>query len=268
MEWLFGLSLFWFGAIFGSFAGAVAWRLYKKRDFVHERSECEHCHHILAPIDLIPIGSWLWLRGKCRYCHKSIGIHMIITEVLLGLAYAVSYIYWPYGLESLLSGGLFGLWLVALVLLAILFVYDLRWSLLPDKAMFPLIVIACIIFFCRMMLCGTSWTVWPIEALYGLLPVAGVYGLLHILSKGEWVGLGDVKLGIAIGFLVGWQGALLTLILANFLGFLYVLPGLVTQKLSRTAHIPFGPFLIAATVVAFLFGEELVQLYVGFVLGV
>jgi hypothetical protein len=66
MDILIVIGLFWFGAIFGSFAGAVAWRIKKKKDFVRGRSECEHCHHELAPLDLVPVFSWLGLRESSR----------------------------------------------------------------------------------------------------------------------------------------------------------------------------------------------------------
>ncbi len=264
MEFTIGLIFFWLGAILGSFSGAVAWRLRKKKDFVRGRSECEHCHHILAPLDLVPIFSWIFLRGRCRYCKKAIGWSVLLAELLLGLAFSLSYFAWPFGLEGWLSGILFGIWLAVLAMLAILAIYDLRWTLLPDKLVFPLIALAVLFFIGRMVLSSVAPIDWPLEALYALMPITGIYGILYLASRGKWIGFGDVKLGIALGLLLGWQQALLALVLANFIGFLFVLPGLLSRKLDRSSQIPFGPFLIAGTILAFLYGRVIIDAYINF----
>lgn len=266
MDILIVIGLFWFGAIFGSFAGAVAWRIKKKKDFVRGRSECEHCHHVLAPLDLVPMFSWLLLQGKCRYCKKSIGSTALFVELALGVAFALSYTAWPLGFSGVLSGFLFGLWLVVLVLFAILCIYDIRWTLLSDKVVYPLIVLSALFFIGHAVLVGLSVPQALLEALYAIAPIAGVYGLLFAVSQGKWVGFGDVKLGIALGLLLGWQQALLALVLANLIGFVFILPGLLTQKLERSSHVPFGPFLMLATVIAFLYGSYLIDAYLGLLL--
>lgn len=256
---LISVYLFAVGAALGSFAGAVAWRLSKKRDFVRERSECEHCHHQLAWYDLIPLVSWLGLRGKCRYCRKPIGVSALALEVGLGLAVVVSLLVWPYGWGTL-GTVMFVLWLVALTLLTILFVYDMRHSLLPDVLIWPLAVLGVAIFIMLMALQGTPLERWLMEAVFALIPVSGVYWVLHKVSDGRWVGFGDVKLGLFIGFVLGWQGALMALLLANYLGLIWVLPGLLSRKLDRSSHMPFGPFLIVATYLVFLWGQPLLTL--------
>jgi len=256
--------LFILGAVFGSFAGAVAWRLYKKRDFVKERSECEHCQHTLAAKDLLPVVSWLWLKGRCRYCKAHIGYSALLLEVGLGLAFIGSYIAWPFGFSSLLETVMFMLWLVALVCFAILFIYDLRHYLLPDKIMLLLLVLSVGIFVLRMWLQNADIISGAQEALLAMIPVTGVYGSLYLISKGRWIGLGDVKLGVIIGLLVGWQGALAVLLLSNLLGTAYLLPGMALGKVKRTQHIPFGPFLIVATYIVFFWGEKLISAYKGF----
>ncbi|HMR72561.1 MAG TPA: prepilin peptidase [Candidatus Saccharibacteria bacterium] len=261
MEMVYNLLLFWLGAIFGSFAGAVAWRIKKKKDFVRGRSECEHCHHVLAPLDLIPIFSWLFLRGRCRYCKKPIGASTLLVELGLGLAFMLSYIAWPLGFDGVLSGTLFGLWLVALVMFAVLFLYDLRWTLLPDKVVFPLIAVSLLFFVGSMVLSGVSPTTAVLEFCLAIAPIAGIYGVLYFASGGKWVGFGDVKLGIALGLLLGWQGALLTLVLANFIGLLFVLPGLVSRQLGKSSRVPFGPFLMLAACISFLYGSYLIDAY-------
>lgn len=242
----------------GSFAGAVAWRLEKKRDFVRERSECEHCHHQLAWYDLVPIVSWLGLRGKCRYCRKPIGVSALALEVGVGTVFVISWLVWPYGWTTA-AIVLFCAWFFALVLLTILFVYDLRHFLLPDVLVWPLTAVGGVMFVALMSLHGTSLASWPLEAIFGLIPISGVYWLLYRMSDGRWIGFGDVKLGIFIGLVLGWQGAALALLLANYLGLIWALPGLLRRKLGRDSQMPFGPFLIMATFIVFLWGQPLLS---------
>jgi leader peptidase (prepilin peptidase)/N-methyltransferase len=265
MEFIILLYLGLIGAAMGSFAGAVAWRLEKGRDFVRERSECEHCHHVLSPKDLIPVVSWLWLGGKCRYCKKPIGVSAVALEVALGLAFALSFLVWPYGFEAL-GVALFVAWLMSLVALAILFVYDMRHFLLPDVIVWPLAVLGGAIFIFRMLIQEVSVEWWLVEAVLALIPITGLYGLLYAISGGKWIGFGDVKLGVFIGLALGWQYALIALLLANYLGFFWVLPKLLRGKLSKASHMPFGPFLIVAAFVAFLWGEILVRLFLDFLI--
>ena len=99
----------------------------------------------------------------------------------------------------------------------------------------------------------------------GLLSVAGLYELLYIVSKGAWVGFGDVKLGVFMGLILGWKQGLLAVVLANFIAFFWVLPGLLSGKIKRTARIPFGPFLILATFLAFLFGGLMLEWYLSYI---
>lgn len=248
------------GLMFGSFVNALVWRLHNKRDFVKERSECTHCHHVLEWYDLVPVLSWVSLRGKCRYCHKPIE-DSPITELAVATVFAASYAWWP--LEfSTIGWILFGVWLAALVLLAALFLYDLRWSLLPNSLTFPLIglgIVWAIVFYFGIAHMGVAAA--SFDVLLGLASVAGLYGLLYAVSRGEWVGFGDVKLGIFIGLVLGWEQGLLAVMLANILAFCFIMPGLLTGKITRKSRIPFGPFLIIATVIALLFGSQLIGGY-------
>ncbi len=257
---MYFLLLFYFfiiGAAFGSFAGAMAWRIHVRRDVVRERSECEHCHHTLAWFDLVPIISWLSLRGRCRYCRKPIGVSALLLEVGLGAAYTVSFVAWPYGWSGL-GIALFILWLVSLVILTILFIYDVRHSLLPDVLVWPLTALGVIGFGLLMLLQTTPYLQWPLEAFLALLPISGVYLLLYMVSGGRWIGFGDVKLGLFMGLILGWQGGALALLIANYLGFFWILPSLLRGRVNRSARMPFGPFLIAATFVVFLWGQTLI----------
>lgn len=254
------------GFVFGSFINALVWRLRHKRDMWHERSECTHCRHVLAWYDLVPFFSWLSLGGKCRYCHRRIEDHPLV-EVITPIIFVVSYLVWPYG-WNLTGYVAFGLWLIALVVLIALAVYDLRWYVLPDVMVFPLTVIGLVIgLIIRINFGSSDLYMAAIDMAGGVFVIAGLYWALYQLSQGRYVGYGDVKLSVFIGLLVGWQGALLSLMLANFLGLLFVLPGLLLGKLTPKSKIPFGPFLIAACIMAFLWGESIINWYTLSILG-
>lgn len=255
---LFVLFLGLIGLAMGSFIDALVWRLRTGRDFVTGRSECEHCHHKLKVLDLIPVLSWVMLKGRCRYCRAKINWQSPVIELSMTLLFIASYFVWPFGFATSQAMLLFAIWLIEVVILGALFVYDLRWQLLPDKLTFPLIALGLFDAGVRLTLIGGNYFV---NVAGGVLLIAGLYALLHFFSKGKWVGFGDVKLNIFIGAVLGWKKSLLALMLANVIGFLYVLPGLLTGKLSRKSRVPFGPFLIIGFVLANLFGDIILQWY-------
>lgn len=253
------------GMAFGSFVGALVWRLHERKDFVSDRSECEHCHHKLSVWDLIPVFSWLALRGKCRYCHAPIGWDAPVLEVSMSVLFVESYLVWPMPLDTWQSYISLGLWLVYLVGLMALLVYDLRWMLLPNVIIFPLMVVAVVESAIRYSLTGGSLPDYLITTVGGVLVLGGLYLVLYSVSKGRWVGYGDVKLGVFMGIALGFQRSLLALFLANIVGFIILLPGLLAGKLTRRSRVPFGPFMIVAFVLAFLFGDSIIDWYLHFI---
>lgn len=252
------------GLCFGSFANAAVWRLKQKKDIVKDRSECVHCHHKLAWYDLIPVLSWLQLKGRCRYCKKPISAQYPLVELAVAAYFVGSYLFWPTSLDTSLQIALFVLWLIYGIFLSILFVYDLRWYELPDRLTIPLIGLSLVGFALRVALWDDlSVASVTIDLVASLMSVAGLYYALYAVSKGKWVGFGDVKLGVFIGLVLGWQAALLSVFLANLLGFLVVMPGLLSGKLKRNSRIPFGPLLIAGFIIAGLFGTKILGWYLG-----
>jgi len=255
------LLLIGLGLIFGSFVNAFVWRLKEQKNWVSERSECPHCHHVLAPKDLIPVISWLLLRGKCRYCGKPIP-DSPLTELAVPLLFVASYFFWP---MELAGQGLFSfvLWLVCIVGFVVLAVYDLRWFLLPDKVVFPLIGLA----FFQVLAIALVYegSARPLAgAAAGVLTISGLFYALYHLSKGAWIGFGDVKLGIVLGILAGGAvEGLLLLFVASVLGMIVSLPLVFTGKAHRRSHVPFGPFLIMALIVVQLFGPNIIDWYTG-----
>jgi prepilin signal peptidase PulO-like enzyme (type II secretory pathway) len=254
------------GLALGSFVGAFTWRLHENKDFVSDRSECEHCHHKLGVLDLVPLLSWITLGGKCRYCRASIGRSAPLLELAMAALFVGSYLVWPLPFDTWQAYVSFGLWLVYLVGLMALLVYDLRWMLLPNVVIFPLIGAAVLESVVRYSLTGEGAVGYLTTTVYGILVLGGLYWALYTFSKGKWIGYGDVKLGVFMGIALGFQRSLLALFLANIVGFVVLLPGLMTGKLTRHSRVPFGPFMIIAFMLAFLFGDSIIDWYLHFIL--
>lgn len=251
------------GLLFGSFINALVWRLHEKRDWVKERSECPHCHHQLAAIDLVPVLSWLFLQGKCRYCHKPIPDSPLV-ELALPALFVLSYVYWPQPLEGL---GLytFVFWLVFLVGFVALALFDFKWFLLPDVIVFPLIGLAAVQLIGGFLFFGATWRDVA-GSLIGAAIMSGLFYAIFVLSKGKWIGFGDVKLAIVLGLLAGGAlPALLVLFVASVTGSLLALPLVVTGRATRKSHLPFGPMLITGAIVVVLFGQAIIDWYTNLV---
>ncbi len=284
------IALVLVGACLGSFAGATVWRLRarqlatdkkQKRPVDHkeytrlkkllghsltkDRSQCLHCGYTLRWYDLIPIFSWLSLKGKCRECRKSIGWFELLIELGMVAFFVLSYAFWPMPLETGFDIAHFILWLAAGVLLGILFAYDFKWFLLPDVVVIALGVVGVAITVMSGFQTG-DWlgTLWTAIGSIGIL--SGLYLVLYVASRGRWIGFGDIKLGVGLALLLtDWQLALVALFLANLIGCLVVIPFMVTGKLKRNSHVPFGPLLIAGTVLAWFVGWPVLEWYLGLI---
>lgn len=268
------------GLCFGSFVEATSWRLHEQsrkqkrskkqqRDLsiTQGRSMCAHCKHQLAWYDLIPLVSWLSLGGKCRYCRRPIGWHAPLLELVTAGLFVLSYVSWPFVFGGLLEWVAFGLWLVIVTLFVLLTVYDLRWMLLPDRAVFPLQAVAGLYACVRLIDNGIN--LGGVALLAGAVGIgAGLFWVLYQVSRGAWIGGGDVKLGVALGLLAGDPlYAALILFVASLLGTFVGVPAMIASRSRKQLKIPFGPFLIAGTIIVVLFGNSLVNWYTHTVLG-
>lgn len=256
------LIVIWLGLMglaFGSFVNAFIWRLHNHRNWMTERSECPHCHHVLAPMDLIPIVSWITLKGKCRYCHKKFD-DTPTSELIVPVLFLASYFFWPI---SLTGAGLFLfiLWLFFVVCFVALALYDQRWFILPNKIVFPVVAASALQVILLPLMFHYSWHT-VLEASLGALTLSGLFYLLFIISDGSWIGGGDVKLAIALGLLAGSPlRALLILFVASVIGSLVAIPLLVRKGLKSKMKLPFGPLLIAGMIVVQLFGTSIINWY-------
>ncbi len=236
------------GAGMGSFACCQAWRIRKSDK--SRRSHCMNCNYKLKWFDNIPVISWVFLGGKCRKCHKKIGVAEIISEVLLAAAFALSYVFWPWRAE-LDSGNVlaiirFVLFLIQLVMFMLVAVYDAKWKEMPTAILIASCVIG-VAFLC----CG-GLMLDQLPSLAGaLLILPGFYYLMYKASKEKWVGGGDPILCVALAIMLGdfWL-SMFTLFAANVIGSVVMLPVSIVKR-DRRMQIPFGPFLILGFLVVF-----------------
>jgi prepilin signal peptidase PulO-like enzyme (type II secretory pathway) len=213
---------------------------------------------MLAAIDLVPVMSWVILRGRCRYCRAPISWQNPAIEASVSIVFVFSYVAWPFALHTWQARASFGLWLIYMVLLAALFVYDLRWMILPDALVFLLIALGCLDVALRLSVVGNlTFAAYAQQVLLGGGAFGGIYLLLYIVSRGRWIGFGDVKLGLFMGMVLGWEHALFALFFANVLVLAAVVPARVAGKLSAKSRVPFAPFLIIAFVLNGLLGAHI-----------
>ena len=235
------------GAILGSFFNVVGLRIPKKESIVAPPSHCPNCKRSLSTIDLIPVVSYGLLRGKCRTCGVRISPIYMCIEVVTTLLFA--YATWQIGLTWELFVAL-----VFISLLMIITVSDISYMLIPDKVLLfflPLLVIG------RMLSPLTPWWDSVLGAVVGFL----VLLLIAVLSKGG-MGGGDIKLFFLIGLVLGTLHTLLTLFLAAVFGLVVGGTLLLIRKQGRKTPIPFGPAIVAAALLVYFYGEQLIELYV------
>lgn len=256
------LVMFVIGTALGSFSLVLAWRMYDGRDWVKGRSSCEECGHELSALDMIPIISWVFLRGKCRYCRKPFSKQLLFAELLMGSIVALSWLYWPFGLSTALEIVLFCAWLLITVLLSALFWYDLRWFLLPNRLVYPLLGISVLFSIIRGLVVDLSVYEVVFMPLLAAGLLSGLFYLMFFMSKGKWIGFGDVRLAIPLGLILGNPiNTWLMLFFASCLGIIASFPSIIKGKTKLRTKIPFGPLLIIATIFVFLSGERIIDWY-------
>lgn len=245
--------IFLFGLIFGSALNAVIYRLHSGDSWLTGRSLCPRCKHQLHFWDLVPVVSWLWLRGKCRYCHKSISIQYPLVE--LGTAIAFVLAYRMAGVElGLPHAWLQAItWMIFALFLIIIFVYDWKYYLILDAVIYPAAVSA----FILNILLGVSWSDMLIAAVIG----AGFFWLQYIISRGTWIGGGDIRLGGLMGIMLGWPGIIVALFIAYIVGSIVGVGLILVGRKQWGQQIPFGTFLSVATFVILLYGRPILQWY-------
>lgn len=230
------------GLIYGSFLNVLLWRLPEEKG-LGGRSHCRTCHHQLAWSDLIPILSFIILRGQCRYCHERIHFRYPIVELTIAIVLGVFFtVRTPLlNFETIIA--IFGL-----LILASLFFFDLFYLILPDILIFPAIGIFALYDLARLA--------HPLPYFLTALLSAIFFAILYAVSGGEKLGFGDIKLAFLLGLVFGYPLGFVTIVLGIWLATLVSVGLLLMGRATRTTAIPLGSFLASAAIVSIIFYYE------------
>jgi leader peptidase (prepilin peptidase)/N-methyltransferase len=243
------------GLAVGSFLNVCIDRLPQNKSIVFPPSHCEACQHKLAAKDLIPVFSYLRLRGRCRYCQASVPQRLFWVELAAAVIFAL--LYWQYGLSPEL-----GVMIFYACLFIIIFVIDLEQGLILNKVVYPTMVVA-------LLLALYPWP-WLNESMLMRVAHAALGGgigfviflLIALVSRGG-MGWGDVKLAALIGLATGFPLVFLAVIMGAILGGIVAVALLIARRRKRREMIPFGPFLALAAMATLLWGSNILGWYLG-----
>ena len=242
-----GLFVFFFGLIIGSFLNVVLWRLHRHESLAWPRSYCPKCRKEIPWYDNIPVLSFVILGGHCRRCKKSISWQYPIIELATGVIFLL--LYFKFGISSD-----FFINLLISIFLLLIFVHDLKYYLILDQVIYPAMVIA----FLGSAYLGLGF----INIVVGAIVGSGFFLIQFVVSKGKWIGDGDIGLGFLMGLILGWKMLLVALFLAYMLGAIVGITLIMTGRKEMSSRIPFGPFLTLATLLTILYGSNILAWYI------
>lgn len=241
---------FLYGIVIGSFLNVCIYRIPKKENIATERSHCMSCGTQLKWYDLIPLFSWLFLRGKCRYCKAKISVQYPLVEFANGIGYVWIFVVNGFNFESIL----YCLCVSALLALSII---DLRTFEIP------------VLFNIFILILGVVRAVYDYENiltyLIGMVSVSGFLLLCYIVTKGRGIGGGDIKLMAAAGLLLGWQNIIVALFAGCIIGSVIHITLMIVSKKDRM--LAFGPYLSIGIFIAMMYGKPLIDWYIGLIVG-
>lgn len=240
-------SLFFiYGIVFGSFFNVVGLRVPKKESIVSPPSHCTTCDRKLGVLDLVPVFSYIFLKGKCRRCGSKISPIYPFMEFVTGVLFALSFYMLGFSSELVVA-------ILFVSLLVIITVSDIAYMLIPNKVLLPF---AIVLIGLRLAIPLEPW--W--DSFLGAIVGFGVLYLIGVVSKGG-MGGGDIKLFFVIGLVLGTTNTLVTLFLAAFIGSIVGLIVLKRTGQGRKTPIPFGPSIAVAAVISYFWGADFVGWY-------
>lgn len=273
MFYLSIIIIFIIGLAIGSFLNCLIWRVHEEKT-VMGRSLCPLCGHKLSWRDNIPLLSFILLKGHCRYCKKHINCQYPLVEFFTALFFVLAFVknfQFPifnfqlisniqFPISGLLTSNFLLLtfrdWLFIAVLIFI-FVYDLRWYLVSDLVALPA---AGILFLLNL---GLDYD-WKMLLFSGI--IGGSFFLIqYLVSRGKWIGGGDIRLGLLLGLALGWPGVLLAIMLAYFIGAIISLSLVAAGQKKMGSEVPLGAFLAPAALFALFYGEAVIGWYFGLI---
>ncbi len=255
----FYLTVFILGLAAGSFLNCVIYRLEKEKSFLWGRSFCPHCKHQLSWQDLIPVFSFLILRGKCRYCQQKISLQYPLVELATAILFVFVTTYnFQFTTYNFLNTCF--LFLVSCFLI-IIFVYDLKHYIIPDKVIYSVILVSGIWYFVSGIFFNSYTKYEILNTIYSAIGSALFFLLIVLVSRGKWMGIGDIKLSFFMGLFLGFPNILVALFLAFFLGAIIGIGLIISGRKTLKSEVPFGPFLVTGTILAMFWGQNLINWY-------
>jgi leader peptidase (prepilin peptidase) / N-methyltransferase len=256
---LITLFLFLLGAAVGSFLNVVIYRSIRDESWVKGRSKCDHCGKRIAWFDNIPVFSYLVLQGKSRCCHQAIPLSYPVIEGITGVLFV--WWYWVGSLFFQLTTNplqtiqpLF--WLLVGVLLVLIFFADLMYMIIPDIAVGALVLLT-ILYRIYLTVSGVMRLEDLLYAVMALVLAVSLIGGIWLVTQGKGMGFGDVKFVVPMALLLGWPKLLIGLFVAFLCGGVVGSFLLALRKKHVGDVVPFGPFLVAGTGVALVWGDML-----------
>lgn len=246
MEIVYAVFFMIFGLVFGSFFNVVGLRIPKGESIVFPPSHCEGCKRRLTAIDLVPVFSYLFLRGKCRSCGAKIGFFHPLMELITGLLFALAYLHFGFTVELVVA-------LLFISLLIVITVSDIIYMLIPDKVLLPFGILLII---SRIFSPLDPWWDMFVGAFVGF----SILFLIAFVSKGG-MGGGDIKLFFVIGLVLGFKLTILALFVSSIVGLVAGVFQLLWQKKGRKHPVPFGPWIALGSIVTYFFGTKILEWY-------
>ncbi len=260
-NFLISVTLFLFGLAVGSFLNCYLYRL-KEGLTIKGNSFCPRCKHKIGPEDLVPVFSYLALRGRCRHCKKKISIQYPIVELLTGIVFFLTFsFYGPVGLSGYLFLAL--ILFIFSCLIAIL-VYDLKYYIIPNQLIYSAMGASLLLVAFYSFTSGDHYTL--------LLHLASAaisflfFFSIYWLTKEKGIGFGDVRYAFFLGLFLGFPDFLVALFLSFTGGAIIGVILIAIGVKGRKEMIPFGPFLVAATFVTFFLGDLIIDWYINLAL--
>lgn len=261
---IISVFLFLIGLCVGSFLNVCIYRIPLEKSIVFPQSGCPNCKEKLQPKDMIPVLGYLMLKGKCRYCKEPISIQYPIVELITGTIWLIVYLTYGLAVETAALLYLYS------ILIAVAFI-DIKHMIIPDGLVITGLVGGSAVFLYHFLykpfgLYQSNLWYTPIIGMLsasGILFIIALIGLLIYGNDGA-MGMGDVKLFLPIGLFLGWKLALLALFLSIMIGGIISIILLIFRIKDRKSAIPFGPFIIIATFIAGLYGNQILGWYFSF----
>ncbi len=242
------IIIFLYGVVIGSFLNVCIYRIPKQENIVKIRSHCMNCGYQLKWYDLVPLFSYLCLRGRCRCCKQKISVQYPLIELLNGALYCIVFAVYGISVEALL----YALLASALITLSVI---DFRTYEIP-------VGINIFILALGLIRIATDFTHWSDYAV-GFLLVSGFLYLVHLVTRGRGIGGGDIKLMAVSGLLLGWKQILLAFVMGCIIGSVI---HIARMKISGQGHmLAFGPYLSIGILISALAGDQMIAWYLSYI---